>query len=200
MSESLTSHELVELYRQGNPEAAEEIFHRYVPRLIALVQRRICADMARRVDAEDIVQSTFRSFFVAIDRGKLSFDESGDLWRLLTVMTVNKVRSSAAYHYAGKRNLNAEQKQARVDADGRETLDDLYLIATQPLPDAAAAMAEEYELLVQDLEPEQKEMVRMRLEGYELQEIADAVKRSERTVRRVLEKLRERWTERTAGV
>ncbi len=197
MYESLAPNELVERYREGDREAACELFNRYVARLIGLVRPRLSPQLARRVDPDDIVQSTFRSFFSAVDRGQFSFDDAGDLWRLLTVMALNKLRRNAEFHYAGKRCVATEQQMAGDRDDPRSVASEHFdIVATQPLPDAEAAMMEEYELLVKDLDPIQLEMVRMRMEGYQLEEIAVSVQRSERTVRRVLERLRERWAER----
>lgn len=50
------------MYQAGQSEAATAIFDRYVARLIALARSRIGAKLGRRVDAEDIVQSAYRSF------------------------------------------------------------------------------------------------------------------------------------------
>ena len=55
--------ELLDRVRQGDEQAATELFDRYVERLIRLAQSRLSAKLRRRVDAEDVVQSVYRSFF-----------------------------------------------------------------------------------------------------------------------------------------
>src|SRR5947209_331345 len=54
---------LIDLWRQGDEDAARKIVDRYIDRLLVLARRRISQRLAPRVDAEDIVQSVFRTFF-----------------------------------------------------------------------------------------------------------------------------------------
>ena len=57
------SQQLLERVRSGDKDAAEELFERYVDRLIELARKRLSPRLARRLDPEDIVQSACRSFF-----------------------------------------------------------------------------------------------------------------------------------------
>ncbi len=196
MSDQADTLRLIDRYRTGDEAAAKELFDRYVSRLIGLVHGRMNRKLGRRLDPEDIVQSTFRSFFSGVQHDRYQFDEPGDLWRLLTVMALNKLRHKVEFHGAIKRGLANEQSMSGSADDERRP--DLEVLATQPLPDAAAAVIEELALLTSDLEPVQAEMITLRMQGYQLEEIAELVDRSERTVRRVLEKIRQRWAERVA--
>ena len=62
MSES-SAHQLLERIREGDEQAATELFDRYVDRLIELARSRLSPKLARRLDPEDVVQSACRSFF-----------------------------------------------------------------------------------------------------------------------------------------
>ncbi len=199
MSDQTDNLNLIDRFRSGDQAAAKELFDRYVARLIGLVHGRMSRKLGRRLDPEDIVQSTFRSFFSGVQGDKFTFDEPGDLWRLLTVMALNKLRHKAEFHTAGKRGMAAEQSMHASSSDGQQR-SNWELLAHEPLPDAAVAVLEELALLTADLDPVQAEMVTLRMEGYQLEEIAEMVQRSERTVRRVLEKIRNRWTERAAQI
>ena len=53
---------LLKQYQDGDSDAATQIFHRYVNRLIGLARSRISDGLARRVDAEDVVQSVSPSW------------------------------------------------------------------------------------------------------------------------------------------
>ncbi|MCA9245464.1 MAG: sigma-70 family RNA polymerase sigma factor [Planctomycetales bacterium] len=183
---------LVELFRQGDEAAAGEMFQRYVERLIAVARNRLSAKMKRRVDAEDVVQSAFRSFFAHAQQGRYEIEETGDLWRLLVVITINKLRQKVEYHTAAKRGFNREQSQ-RMDtsfAFGHEAVD------KGPSPDAELAVDEEIEQLTTGMDEVQRRIVELRLQGYGIEEIAEDVGRSERTVRRLMEKVRERLEQR----
>jgi hypothetical protein len=57
-------------------------------------------------------------------------------------------------------------------------------------------MVDELEFLMRDLKPLHRQMVEMRLQGYAVQEIADATERSERFVRRVLDGIKDQWKQR----
>src|SRR5262245_14044701 len=98
----------VERWQAGDERAAAELFHRYVARLVAVAKRRLSAKLAARVDAEDIVQSVFRSFFVRAQQGKFEFKETDDIWKLLVQITIHKTLKQVDFHRRGKRNPGAE--------------------------------------------------------------------------------------------
>lgn len=187
---------LVERCRGGDELASRELFERYVSRLIAMVHRRMSTRLARRVDAEDIVQSAFRSFFVGVEKEKFHIDESGDLWRLLVVMSLNKLRRRVAHHRAAKRAMDAEQPLSTDHPDGSFAC--FEVAASEPLPDAATAVMDEFQHLTNDFAPHQLEILQLRMHGYQMEEIAAKVGRSERTVRRLLDKTRLMWQQRLA--
>ncbi len=173
--------ELIERYRAGDEAAAEAMFSKYVTRLVALAQSRLSNRLSRRIDAEDIVQSAYRSFFHHARNGRFEFEQGGDLWSLLVVITLNKLRQKVEYHTAGKRRYDKEQSVENGGAYGAHQ---------DPTPAETLAVVEEIERLTEGLDDTQKQIVEMRLQGYQMDEIATEVGRSERTVRRVMEKIR----------
>jgi RNA polymerase sigma-70 factor (ECF subfamily) len=182
------SADLMARWRDGDEEAAGELFHRYAERLLALARSRMSVRLAGHVDPEDVVQSAYRSFFSGARAGRFALERSGDLWRLLVAITLHKLHHQVERHTAGKRNL---ARQARLDKDGpfgREG----RLLAREPTPAEAAALADTVERLLRGLEPLERHMVELRLQGWGLEEIAAEVSRSERTVRRLLERVKER--------
>jgi DNA-directed RNA polymerase specialized sigma24 family protein len=82
---------LMQRFREGDQQAAAALFQRYVGKLVSLAQRRLSAQLGRRIDAEDIVQSAFRSFFRGTRDGRFQIEPGQELWRLLAVMTVTKL-------------------------------------------------------------------------------------------------------------
>jgi RNA polymerase sigma-70 factor (ECF subfamily) len=187
--------DLVARFRAGDEQAADELFHKYVGRLTALAQKRLSDRLARRVDADDIVQSAYRSFFIHARDGAYTLKESGDLWRLLVVITLNKLRRQVERNTAGKRAMNNEQS-FRADASATSLRPEA--VAAEPTPDDALAVVEEVQQLMQGLTPSQCQMLELRLQGYTVDEIAAQVNRSERGVRRLLDKIKERLQERLA--
>jgi RNA polymerase sigma-70 factor (ECF subfamily) len=186
--------ELLARFRQGDQYAADALFHRYVGRLTALAQKRLSERLARRVDADDIVQSAYRSFFLHARDGAYTLQESGDMWRLLVAITLNKLRRQVERNTAGKRAMSHEQ---HFDADGSVALRP-EAVASDPTPEEALSVVEEVEALMEGLTPIQCQMLELRLQGHTVDEIAEQVNRSERGVRRLLDKVKEKLHQRLA--
>lgn len=189
------SAELLRRCRSGDNAAAEAIYQRYAERLLALARSRLSPKLARRVDADDVVQSTYRSFFVRAREGQFTVDEDGDLWRLLATITLHKLGRQAKRHRAARRSLDREAP----DADGVLLAE---LAAREPSPADVVAAAEELHWLMSQLDSTHRQAVQLRLQGLTIGEVAAAIGRSERTVRRWLAEakqlLEERWSNRSA--
>ncbi|MCH9654821.1 MAG: hypothetical protein K0U89_13250 [Planctomycetes bacterium] len=126
----MNSQELLQMYQNGQSEAAAAIFDRYVARLIALARSRIGPKLLRRVDAEDIVQSAYRSFFVHAKRDEYQLNKAGDLWRLLASITLHKLYGQFEKHTAAKRSIDYEEPTDMATAT-----------ATAPEPSAEEVVA-----------------------------------------------------------
>ncbi len=190
------SYALVQRVRRGDEQAAGELFDRYVERLFALARSRFSAKLARRLDPEDVVQSVFRTFFRHTQDGRYEFHQAGDLWRLLAAITVNKVRRQVKRHTAGKRTTDAEKSFG-----GQESLFGLppEAVAREPSPDEACALIEELDQVVGRLPELYRRIVDFRLQGRPVEEIAQQVGCSERTVHRASEVLKQRLEKRLAN-
>jgi DNA-directed RNA polymerase specialized sigma24 family protein len=141
------------------------------------------------------VQSAFRSFFVAAREGKFELRRSGDLWRLLAQITVNKLLKKAEYYAAGKRRLNAEESNV---LESRAAAARFERLAQTPAAADVAALNEELELVMHSLSPTHREMLAQRLQGASIAEIAEQFQVTERQVRRVLQKVQQHFEARLA--
>jgi DNA-directed RNA polymerase specialized sigma24 family protein len=157
---------------------------RYAGRLVALARSRLPSALARHIDPEDVVQSACQSFFARARAGHYVFRRRGDLWRLLAAITLHKLRHEVERLTAAKRAGANEYHFA-----GESTLFRLggRFFAREPSPPQAAALADTLRQVLAALRPLERCMVELRLEGNRLEEIAAQTRRSERTVRRVLE-------------
>jgi RNA polymerase sigma factor (sigma-70 family) len=194
MTDKLSA-ELLARWQAGEQQAAEELFARYSERLVALVQQRLSAKLGRRVDAEDIVLSAYRSFFVGAREGRFRVERGGDLWRVLAAIAVHKLQGQVERHTAGKRALDREGQP-----DGAAQLDGVpaHVLASEPSPEAAAILADEVEFLMRHLGPLERIMLELRLQGCTFDEIASQTRRSERTVRRFLGRVKESLEQRSS--
>jgi len=173
------SADLLERYQGPQREAAaEELFRRYLEKLTALARSRLSRALASRVDAEDVVQSAYRSFFLLVGNGDVVVQESGDLWRLLARIALRKGYRSARRHRADCRSVDREHPDAEQTGE--------IALSRDPTPADAAALADELRCLVAPLDVRQRRIVEMRLQGHDVESIAGDVQRSTKTIRRVL--------------
>jgi RNA polymerase sigma-70 factor (ECF subfamily) len=167
---------------RGEEDAATELYLRYARRLVQLARAQTPADVATRVDPEDIVQSVFRTFFRRAATGAYDIPEGDQLWKLLLVISLNKVRSICSFHRADRRNIGTTVPiGSAIHA---------FESASQVDEPAFAIL----EWTIQELLAQQPEIyakvVRLRIEGCDVAEIARRTRRSKRTVERVLQEFR----------
>jgi RNA polymerase sigma-70 factor (ECF subfamily) len=174
-----TDSSLVRRFRRGDQDAATALYLRYADRLTALADRRTGDDLKVRFDAEDVVQSVFRTFFRRVAGGAYDVPEGDELWGLLLVVTLNKVRGLADKHRAARRAVGASTGGDATDAAA--TADGASLAVLKMTIDEFS----------QGLDPGHRAILELRVEGYEVAEIADRCGRTKRTVERVLQGLRE---------
>lgn len=177
-------HELLQELQNGNNRAATQLYKRYAQRLRALAEKKTGKDLAQRFDSEDVIQSVFRCFFERARSGLYKVPSGGDLWPLLLVIALQKVRSYGTYHRASCRDVRREQStedaltlrlpDQRVNPEQPQSL--LKLIAEETLD---------------QLPPFHRQVARLRLEGFDHQEIAHQTARSKRTIERVFQESRE---------
>jgi RNA polymerase sigma factor (sigma-70 family) len=185
MTQDEFSGNLLARWRQGDEQAAAELFHRYASRLVGLARSRLSAKLSARLDAEDVVQSAYRSFFAGAREGRYDLQRGGDLWHLLVGITLHKLYGQARRNSSGKRSIQRE-------ASGEGLLGvHAPLLARQPSPLEALALADQLEAIMRLLLPLHRRMLELRLQGYNVDEIAAATDSGERTVRRVLDRVKQ---------
>ncbi len=174
--------------RAGEASAAREIFDRFASRLIGLARVHLDCKVRQKVDPEDILQSACKSFFVRFAQDQFDLTSWDSLWALLTVMTVRKCNRWTAYFRTGKRNVNAEA----TPLPGSDSEPDWQALAPEPTPAEAVLLADLVEGLLREQFPENRPIVSLALQGHSAAEISRQLNRPERTVSRVLKKVRER--------
>jgi RNA polymerase sigma-70 factor, ECF subfamily len=177
--------DLVARWRGGDQDAARLLFDRYVERLVALARRRIGPRLASRVDPEDVVQSVFRTVFGRLKDGQFRVEEQDDLCKLLMRVTVNKALRQVEFHGAGKRDMTRESPQTEESPEHV-----MKVLDREPAPETVAAFVDELEHFLNQLNPLERQVVELRLEGHTNEEIARQLSVLDRRVRRVVERVR----------
>lgn len=174
--------------RAGDPAAATFVFERFAQRLIALARARLDGATRRKVDPEDVLQSVFRSFFLRHAAGQFQFEGWDGLWGMLMLLTVRKCGRQAQQLRRGRRDVQRE-----VALNG--SVDDApkwEALAREPTPEEAAVFSDLVEQLARQSSELERPILALCLQGYTQVEISEQVGCTERTVRRVLTRLRER--------
>jgi RNA polymerase sigma-70 factor (ECF subfamily) len=180
----VTDRSLLRRVRLGSEDAATQLYLRYAQRLRGLVKAQSSTELARRVDAEEIVQSIFGSFFRVASKGYYDVPVGEELWKLFLVIALNKIRAKGAFHRAAKRDV-----RRTTEGDSRDQCADLP--GEQDTADLAFLRLTVEEALGR-LPPQHRQVVTLRIEGHEVAEIAQQTGRSKRTVERLLQEARNR--------
>ena len=183
----------------GNPEAAQPLWERYFDRLVRLARQKLVAGRRRGADEdeEDAALSAFDSFCAGATRGRFPLlGDREDLWRLLVVITARKAGAQAQRRRAQKRGGDL----FRIDAAGADEDEDGLILeelaGSEPSPEFAAMIAEQYEQLLDRLGDDDLRRVAIwRLEGLTNDEIAEKLQCARRTVARRLDLIRKIWTD-----
>ena len=173
--------DLLRRVREGDDQAARELCHQFLHRLVGLARKKLPPKLNRRVDPEDIAQSVLRSFFVHARDGDYIVRESEQLWRLLAAITVNKVRNQIRKHTAAKRNVNKEASVSATDSlFGLEP----EALAQDPSVDHWLAFEEQLNLRLVERTPLQRQIILLLLQGHSDEMIEKEAKCTRRTVQR----------------
>ena len=183
--DSLEDRDCIDRCRAGDEQAAQKVFNRYVDQLVQLARLRLNQRLASRVDAEDVVQSVFRTFFHHVRAGDFTLRDQDDLCKLLVRITIHKTLRQIAHHRRGKRDARLETGTGEVS---QELL--LSVLADGPTPDEAVIFLDQLENFLDQLSPTDRRICEMRMEGYNNTEIARALGISDRRIRRLMERLR----------
>jgi len=174
---------LLRRLQHGQADASTELYLRYAERLHALAAAQTGPDLARRIDPEDIVQSVFRTFFRRASLGHYTIPDGEEIWKLLLVIALNKVRTVGAFHRAAKRDVRRTFSGEAFD----RAVESQYGRGE----DALSLLRMVVEELLQSQPEAHRRMIELRIEGHEVNDIATAVKRSKRSVERVLQDFRQ---------
>ncbi|MCG6156529.1 protein kinase domain-containing protein [Rubinisphaera margarita] len=181
--ESLSNRDLLDAWKSGNEAAAGVLVRRYHIRLTALVQARLGKRLGRRLDAEDVVLSAWRSAFLGFDRGMIAVPPDDDLWPFLATVTMRKLARQASRHSAGRRDMRNESafEPGRFveDVASKEPEPPALIMATDLMASALSEFSSQEQRIIEGLFQGEKQSELARTFGY-----------SERTIRRLLTRFR----------
>jgi RNA polymerase sigma-70 factor (ECF subfamily) len=183
-----TDKTLVRRLKGGEEDAATALYVRYAKRLQRLASYQTSDELAFQVSSDEIVQTVFRTFFRRAAQGQYAVAEGDDLWKLLLVIALNKIRKLSEYHQAQKRDMKRtntfESKffETQLQHDGDQDVSHSVLKLT-------------VDEMLAGLPATHQQIVHLRIEGNSLPEIALKAGSSKRTAERVLQAFRKQLLE-----
>jgi len=152
--------------KAGDLALAQPLWERYFTRMVDLARARMRAAAGRRdagSDEEDAALSAFDSLCGGLARGQFPrLADRDDLWRLLVVVTSRKVHAQNRRRTRIKRG-GGLVRPASENGDADELL--AQAVGSEPTPEFAAIIAEEYRRLLERLGDDVLRKVANRVRG-----------------------------------
>jgi RNA polymerase sigma factor (sigma-70 family) len=177
-------HDLVQRLRDGSEDAARELVERYGMAIRRAVRRALDEKLRPKFDSLDFVQVVWNSFFRV--PGKMErISSPQELMKYLLAMARHKVNyENRRFLHRQNHNVNREVSLERLQAHSR-----LNPASHDPGPEDVAVAHEQWERLLEGQPARCRQIIHLRLQGYSFTRIGEQLQMSERTVRRVLNKL-----------
>jgi RNA polymerase sigma factor (sigma-70 family) len=183
---------LIQQLQAEAPEAAAALWQRFAQRMLALARQRLSPGARRVADEEDVVVVAFERFLRGVRAGRFPrLADRGDLWAILFTLTTRQAAQQTRDQGRDKRGGGEVRGgSGLLDQDGKA----IDVPEGGPAPDEEAALQESMTRLLSALKDDQLRQIALaRLEGYSNAEIARQIGRSEVTVERRLNLIRETW-------
>jgi len=187
--------------KAGDEQALQPLWDRYYATLVERARAKLCALHSSTAvnDEEDLASSAFQSLYDGVREGRFPrLEDRDDLWRLLVHLTackaVDRHRAENRRKRGGGKVLNeSDMIAAGAGAEDRGNPLD-RIIGSEPSPEFAAMVAEEYLRRLDDLGDEAlRRIAELKLACYSNDEIRRQLGCSLRTVTLKLELIRKKW-------
>ncbi len=177
--------------RAGDPDICTSFWNQYGPLLEAVAKRQLSDRLQRRLGPEDVVQSACRTFFRRMSEEQFQLSDTDDLWRLMCAITLNKARRAARDQSRKKRGMQQEQylDQRRASDSGPSW----EMAGRESSPLEVAEVSDQLSSLLAELNADECEVLDLKLQHFNNDEIAEKLGCSERTVRRMTKRIQARW-------
>ncbi len=182
--------------KQGNDSASAKLWERYFRQLVRVAARRLGSAPRRVADEEDVAVSVFESLCRGAAAGRFQqLHDRDDLWKLLTAIAGMKAVDQIRRQTAQKRGGVQVRGESIVEAAGSSHIGGLDQLAQgEPTPQFLALMEERQQEMFAVLpDQSQRDVARLRFEGYSNEEIAQQLNISLRSVERKLNVIRQIW-------
>lgn len=183
MSNSVASPSFDQLFEgleSGQQEAAGKIYYRFIDALVRLAATRLDPKLGAKADPESVAQSVFQSFFARQNRDEFSLHNWGQVYGLLTHITLRKCL-----------NRNRDLRRQKRDETGHVTFEDWQKASAGPGPEDEVMVRELLDKTLAKFDADHLQMIKLYLDGNTVDKVAHETGFSTRMVQRVIKQFRE---------
>lgn len=186
----------IEDLKQGNEDAAAQLWERYFEKMVLAARRKRGHQTLAVTDDEDVALSAFDSLCRGAANGNFTrLTDRHDLWPLLLTITAQKSIDRLRWEKRQRRGGNENVvRDSELPGTGREQALEQILCAG-PTPEALLLMEEQYARLLSSLRDDTlRNIVQWKLEGHTNEQIAQLLGISVHAVGRKLRMIRLVWS------
>jgi RNA polymerase sigma-70 factor (ECF subfamily) len=177
---------LMQRLREGSAEAARELLDSCADSVLWVIRRRLNPRLRSKFDSWDFQQDVWASFFRRAAQAQ-QFHQPAQLLAFLRAIARHKVAS------ANRRWLDEAKHDVRREVSiQRLAAEQGGIFAADPDPEAAACVHEEWARLIAGLPVRARTALDLLRQGYSQREVAARLGVNPRTVRRLVEHLKQR--------
>lgn len=202
MANEMTSEHSVTQYieglKQGDQEAAQKIWERFLNRLIRLADQKLKSSPRKAMNEEDVVQQAFADFFRQVQDGRFSkLNDRNDLWQILAMLVdrraTDQIRKQTTQKAGGGTVRTESIFIMPGDPSGQVGIAGIPDMV--PTPELAAEFTDLFgQRLAALKDNDYQQIALLKMQGHTNREIADSLGSSLRTVERRLDQIRSIWS------
>jgi RNA polymerase sigma factor (sigma-70 family) len=187
--------DLVRRIRERDKDAEKLLYDRHVRRLIGLVRSNLDPIYGPRFSAESVVQSTMASFFIRLRKGEYDLGESGQFWRLLAAIAMNKLRERKRFHGQDKRDVRRDERE-ELGLFGSVDGIPLEELAAEPDDEEMRALRDGVQEVLEAYSARERFIITLSLQVYSVKEVVKQAQTSDSNARKVLKDFKEELADR----
>lgn len=167
--------------RDGSDDAARQLYEAYGRHVMLVVRRNLAKNLRSKFDSLDFAQAVWASFFA--EREKI-VDLAGpeSLINYLAVVARNKVVSEYRRRN-GTQQYDVRREHGLPQAAPDEAPD---VIGRSPTPSQVAVANELWVTMFENLPEREREILRLRWQGWNNEQVAEHFGLNEKTIRRII--------------
>ena len=181
--------------QEGEQAALQELWQRYLQRVVALARPKLRNSPRAVADEEDDAISAFESFHRGALQGRFPrLRDRNDLWQVLMLITARNAINLAKHEARQKRGGGTVVPLSSSGVEDEEGPFFVELISKEPDPGFVAELLEQFQLRLAMLpKKELQEVARLKMQGHTNREIAQLQGCVSGTVERRLRLICQLW-------